>query len=270
MLIDKEILKRGKDMITPFSEDNVNCISYDLDIEGYVDEKGNVKADEYKLQPGESVMIKTIQSVRIPKDIVGIIGERNSKIRQGLSVAGPHYFPGHETSVYLRVTNLSPCEIDLKPGSGIAQIFFEQLNEIPERTYDQQLNASFNNEIEYLGFGNYTSEYQRQMRNIQKASDKLEHIESTMYGNILTLMGIFVSVFSLIIVNFANAGMMDSSALIKLNLSMAFVICTLMGIIIFFVNSKDDKVHKSQKWFVWLMAVAFVMMVIALAVLPAQ
>ena len=37
----------------------------------------------------------------MPTDLVGIIGERNSKIRQGLEVVGPHYFPGHTTAIYL-------------------------------------------------------------------------------------------------------------------------------------------------------------------------
>lgn len=70
-------------------------------------------------------------------------------------MAGPHYFPGHETYLYLRVQNLSEKSITLKENDAIAQIFFEELNEIPEKTYDQQENASYNNEDKYRGMAKY-------------------------------------------------------------------------------------------------------------------
>ena len=155
MLVDKQIKERGDALISPFEENHVKSISYDLDIDGYINKDGNLSKERVYLRPGESVMIKTIQSLKMPTDLVGIIGERNSKIRQGLMVAGPHYFPGHTTAIYLRVMNVSQLDIELQHGDGIAQIFFEKLSKEPEVSYANQEGASFNNETSYLGYGKY-------------------------------------------------------------------------------------------------------------------
>ena len=45
---------------------------------------------------------------------MGRIGEKNSRMRQGLWVSGPHYFPGHKTYIYLRVQNLTADTIKIK------------------------------------------------------------------------------------------------------------------------------------------------------------
>lgn len=155
MLVDKQIRERGEALISPFEESHITSISYDLDIDGYINKEGELSKERVILRPGESVMIKAIQSLKMPADLVGIIGERNSRIRQGLAVAGPHYFPGHTTAIYLRVTNLSQLDIKLQHGDGIAQIFFEKLSEEPEVSYANQEGASFNNETDYLGCGKY-------------------------------------------------------------------------------------------------------------------
>ena len=53
------------------------------------------------------------------------------------------YQPGHTTYAFLRVQNISADEITLKVGMHIAQIYFEELKERPEKTYAEQKNASF-------------------------------------------------------------------------------------------------------------------------------
>ena len=266
MLVDKQIKERCKDedekLISPFDENHVKSLSYDLDIEGYINKDGSLSKERVRLQPGESVMIKTIQSLKMPNDLVGIIGERNSKIRQGLEVVGPHYFPGHTTAIYLRVTNVSPVDIELKHGDGIAQIFFEKLSEEPEVSYADQEGASFNNETAYLGYGKYQAAYEKQMHNIANATNKLENLESTMYGNILTLMGIFVSVFSLIMVNFSNIKDIEPSMLIKINASLACIICLFMGLILFFLNTNKKESKRMKLIFIAVMVAVLVTMVL--------
>ena len=266
MLVDKQIKERceaeAEALISPFDENHVKSISYDLDIEGYINKDGSLSKERVCLHPGESVMIKTIQSLKMPTDLVGIIGERNSKIRQGLEVVGPHYFPGHTTAIYLRVTNVSPLDIELQQGDGIAQIFFEKLSEEPEVSYADQEGASFNNETAYLGYGKYQAAYEKQMHNIANATNKLENLESTMYGNILTLMGIFVSVFSLIMVNFSNIKNIEPSMLIKINVSLACIICLFMGLILFFLNTSKKESKRMKLVFIVVMIAVLVTMVL--------
>lgn len=263
MLTDKEIKTLGKSVLHPFSEDHVGPVSYDLDIEGYIDATGNLVKQDVALIPQETIIVKTIQSLNVPDDIVGIIGERNSRIRQGLQVSGPHYFPGHDTAIYLRITNVSPSKITLKTGEGIAQIFFERLSTVPEKTYDRVASASFNNENSYLGYGKYKSEYLSQMEEIKKAEKKLENTEHMMYANILTLMGIFVAIVSVLLANLSNVAILTVGELLKVNLSLAFVITLMLGLVLLFLNSKD-KNKKLQKGFVTLMVVATVALLVAL------
>lgn len=169
MLVDSEIKKLGNELIHPFADDHVGPVSYDLDVEGYVDEKGNVVQKEFAISPQETVIVKTVQSVNMPENLVGIIGERNSRIRQGLQVSGAHYFPGHKTAIFLRISNVSSSKITIKPNEGIAQIFFEKLEKAPEKTYDKVASASYNNENSYLGYGKYKEQYLSQMESIKKA-----------------------------------------------------------------------------------------------------
>lgn len=95
---------------------------------------------------------------------MGRIGEKNSRMRQGLVVSGPHYQPGHQTYAFLRVMNISEDLITISRGNNIAQIIFEQLTGRPDVPYSAQTNASFQNEVEYKGLGNYKQEYENQMK----------------------------------------------------------------------------------------------------------
>lgn len=70
--------------------------------------------------------------------ILGRIAEKNSRMRQGLKVDGPHYQPGHVTYAFLRVQNISSQIILLAQGMRIAQIIFEQLTQIPDVPYSAQ------------------------------------------------------------------------------------------------------------------------------------
>lgn len=161
ILVDKTIKARHKEIFPDdcYHEEHVNSVSYELHIRGVV--VNDKLISPYALDSGKTIFIKTVEKIHMPKDLVGRIGEKNSRMRQGLCVAGPHYFPGHETYLYLRVQNLSETPIILDENDAIAQIFFEKLDEIPEKTYDQQGNASYNNEDEYRGMAKYKKQYEK-------------------------------------------------------------------------------------------------------------
>ena len=50
----------------------------------------------------------------------------------------------------------------------------------------------------------YKDEYEKRMERIKDAGRDLDEKINHIYANILTLMGIFVSIFSLLMVNFTN------------------------------------------------------------------
>lgn len=140
----------------------MNSISYDLTLGGVLDTDKQC----VDIIPGEFLIIKTKEELKIPNNITGRVGEKNSLLRLGLKVDGPQYQPGHTTYAFLRVQNLSDKVITLQKGMNIAQIYFEELKETPDKTYDLQVNASFQNEKDYRGYGNYDAEYKKNIKRI--------------------------------------------------------------------------------------------------------
>ena len=160
VLIDKqikELVNEGKLIIENYNLENLGGVSYDLTIDNIIAEDDIT--NEYILKPKEFVIVKTNEELYIPENMIGKIEEKNSLLRLGLFVSGPVYQPGHRTYSFLRVYNMSNSEIKLQKDFKIAQIFFEELSGVPEETYNKKKNASFNNEKQYLGYGNYEKQY---------------------------------------------------------------------------------------------------------------
>ena len=242
ILVDKKIKERSSEIFKDgYDESNVTAISYDLQIQGIVEEES--LSESYTLRPNEMVFVKTKEKVKIPDDLMGRIGEKNSRMRQGLSVSGPHYYPGHETYIFLRVHNITSSTIKIKKNDKIAQLFFEELTEIPEKTYVNQTNASFNQEDDYRGLGNYKDEYQKRMEKVDDANKSLDERINNLYANILTIMGLFVSVFSIIMVNFTNIteDKLTKDFIIPMNISLGIVITLFIGLLLIFINKAKSK-----------------------------
>ena len=81
---------------------------------------------------------------------------------------------------------------------------------------------------------------------------------NNIYANILTIMGLFVSVFSLVMVNFTNLtdNKMTKSFIIPMNISLGLVITLFIGLLLIFINKA------SNKWFLF----TYIILVIVLAI----
>lgn len=266
ILVDKNIktlVANGTLIISGYKEENVNGVSYDLTADVIIDENSG-ELSEYRLQPGETVFVKSKEQLSIPVNIMGRIAEKNSRMRQGLQVEGPHYQPGHVTYAFLRVRNISTDIIVLSKGMKIAQIMFEELKEVPEVPYSSQADASFQNEKRYVGLGNYQEEYAKQsQKKVEKAHHDIENITQTIYANVLTIMGIIVAIFSLLTINFQAFASVELNFkyIIAMNLTLALCIVLMMGIILIFVNKAQNK------GFLWLYGIVLVVLAVATIVL---
>ena len=268
ILVDKDIKEyvAAKQLILDgYVEENLNGVSYDLTMDVTCDESGK-EHQEYELKPGEVVFVKTQEKLKIPENILGRIAEKNSRMRQGLVVNGPHYQPGHQTYAFLRVMNISKDTVILSHGMKLAQIIFEQLTERPDVPYSVQEGASFQDEVRYKGLGNYKEEYEKQTkRRLEQTKEDIENISQKIYANVLTLMGVLVAVFSLISINyqaFTNT-QIDMSYILIMNLSMTLCVVVMLGLILIFIN----KAH--NKKFMWIyigVLVALVVAVIAIGI----
>lgn len=244
-LVDKEIKEMCKSnllIINNYNEKNVGAVSYDLTIEDIImPGETHTAIKSYELAPQETIFVSTLEIIKIPNNFLGIVSEKNSVMREGLMIAAPYYQPGHQTKCFIRVTNLSGNIITLSSGKSIAQILFDKLDSEPEKPYSKNAKASYNNEFAYRGFGKYADIYQKEIKSIvKKAEDSIDEKANSIYANVLTFMGIIAAIFTIITINFEAFTKQEFSKIniLSINLSLAFVISVLMGIILIFFNKK--------------------------------
>jgi len=95
------------------------------------------EGDPFAIHPGEFVLGRTLEQVRIPNDVVARIEGKSSLGRLGLIVHATAGFvdPGFEGTLTLEITNLTRVPIKLYAGLPIAQLSFMALDAPAEHPY---------------------------------------------------------------------------------------------------------------------------------------
>ena len=105
LLSDGEIRELiEQDVLVNADKNNVGTITCDLRTKRFVFSDGSSRAS-CKLQHGDSAFVECVEGVQLPYTIAARVLLKNSRIREGLTLDAPLYFPGHRTVVYYRVTN---------------------------------------------------------------------------------------------------------------------------------------------------------------------
>lgn len=187
--------------LTSAESGRVGQVTYDLRTDAFVDNEGT-KHGSVSLMPGDSAFIQCVEGIKLPNDLAAKVLLRNSRIRQGLTLDAPLYFPGHSTVLYYRVTNVSADRIDLNSEDGIAQVCFERVEQPVEKAYE----GTFQKEMSFSGMGKYAGAYKSQMQEVEKKADEVKGIEHRMYGNVIAIMAIIAGIFTLVNVNVQGMG----------------------------------------------------------------
>ena len=252
ILVDSQIRRKIEqhNMIDKkgFKPENLHGISYDIQIDKIIvpsdNEEKYTNMNRYVIKSGGTVYVKGDISLNMPNDCVGKIVERNSVMRMGLEVSGPCYQPGHKSNVFIRVHNISASDITLNRGQGIAQIMFESLDKEPDTPYSNDQNSSYNDEKNYTGVqGEWRGDWLEQIQKYNNKIEEIDNIESRIYGNIITIMGVFITMFSLLTFNFGaiSEGSYGFDQILKIDLSLTLVLYILLGNISLIVNKRRKK-----------------------------
>ena len=231
-----------KPLIADFNEENLGAISYDLSIDSILLGEGQEQAS-YSIAPGSYIYVKMCEILNMPRDLIGRIEEKNSRMRMGLVVSGPTYQPGHNTVIFLRVQNISSDIIQLRKGMKIAQIVFEEISPCLEKSYADRVGTAFQGEFNYSGYSIYETEYKKDIQKVSELKESLEDKEMQIYGNILTFMGILMGIFSIVTLNmetFAHTTI-TIPYIVVMNLTIVFAIELLMSIILIFINKRTNR-----------------------------
>ena len=243
VLTDKQMLEKRASLISPFAEERVSNICYDLTTQAFCNAPGAETAS-ITLAPGDTVFVQSLEEIDLPNDVCAMVILRNSRIRQGLDLTAPTYQPGHHTKVYFRITNISKSAIklDASDSSGIASIMFLQLGGDVARPY----KGAYQGEFDFRGMGQYTSSLSKEMTDIEEKVDNIKSIEKEMYGNVLALLAIFVAIFSLINVNVTLVSQkVDMLSVLTLNFTTVGSIGFLVAIINTILPSGK---HRAAVW----------------------
>ena len=199
MYLVKEEYTSQEGLIKHYKEANAGQISYDLRIENVLKvENGNQeKYDSYKLNPGETVFISSVEVIDLPADVIGQVIERYSAIRTGLTIMSPTYIPGHHTKIFTRVTNNSDDIVLLKKEESIVSMMFYRLKQNVTEPY----KGAYQEEFEYKKAGIFHTVPTPDVVSIEKKIEDVKTIEKNIYNQIMMLMTIFVAVFSIVNLN---------------------------------------------------------------------
>jgi dCTP deaminase len=105
----------------------------------------------FVIHPGEFVLGRTLEWVRLPDDIVARIEGKSSLGRLGLIVHATAGFvdPGFEGTLTLEITNLTRVPIKLYADRPIAQLSFMALDRPAERPYGHpDLGSHYQGQVE--------------------------------------------------------------------------------------------------------------------------
>lgn len=195
-LNDKDIKKLiGEGVLSGADASTVGQISCDLQTESFFTNAG--KSDSATLAPGESVFVSCVECINLPDNLTATVLLRNSRIRQGLSLDAPLYFPGHKTRLFFRITNVSAETICLDKGNGIAQVVFESVSDHVSSPY----GGVFADEFDYKGLADYSDIFAEDIKKIDERKSEVKGIEKRIYANVLALFAVFAAIFTLVNVN---------------------------------------------------------------------
>lgn len=82
----------------------------------------------HTLKPDDYVLVSTVESVHLPKDLTGHIFPRTTGFRSGIAFFGSQVAPGYEGELTFALKNVGPCTITIELGARAAHIQFEEVD----------------------------------------------------------------------------------------------------------------------------------------------
>jgi deoxycytidine triphosphate deaminase len=135
VLLDDAIRKccQSFGLITPFKEENLKPANYKISVGDEYAIRGKIHAlshtpdDEIRIEPFEVAIIKTLETINMPRFLIARWNIQVSKAYKGLLwVGGPQVDAGYVGHLFCPIYNLSDQPVILRFGNPIAVIDFEK------------------------------------------------------------------------------------------------------------------------------------------------
>ncbi len=126
---------------------NISCIDArdPSSLEPFMEPMEVPEGEGFVLQPGAFALGSTLETVKIPPDLVGRVEGRSSIGRLAIVVHATAGFvdPGFEGQITLELSNLGRCAVKLYPGMRISQIVFHTMVSPSERPYGKARGSKY-------------------------------------------------------------------------------------------------------------------------------
>jgi len=145
MILPADEIKKKADeekLIENYSEKSLNGAGYDLRVGRFYRIRGEaflgvekrtlpevdeISAEGITLNPGEYVLVETVERVCMPKNLMARILPRSTLFRAGCSLITAVVDPGYRGTLTMGLKNLSDTAFYLERGARIGQIVFEEV-----------------------------------------------------------------------------------------------------------------------------------------------
>lgn len=231
-------------------------ISYDLSTKKFYSKEQDSKegTDTFELRPLDSVFVASLERINLPNDVVAEVKLKYSLMTDGLMLDAPLYQPGHNGSnIFFRLTNILNKDIELEREKKYAYIVFHQVAGNVDKPYDGKF-CNPQTSINEIREHSYSGVYLDIMNDIDRTRAKLNNTEKTIYGNVLVIITVFITLFSLLSSFFStksdNFSEQRSTTFLILGSIFALVgaVCVVIG---------DDKHPILKPVILWGVAIAF-------------
>ena len=85
------------------------------------------KKTSFVFKPGRYYLIKTIERVNTPEDILILFRPRTTIFRSGLMIFTGNALPGYNGGLTFGITNLGSCDIEIELGARVVYAMFYQI-----------------------------------------------------------------------------------------------------------------------------------------------
>lgn len=142
MILGAKVLRRDyPNIVTPFKEKyTLNGLSGGLGPAGYDVSLYLKETSRTVLRPGEFMLVATIEQFSMPDDVMGIVHDKSTLVREGVTVQNTVIEPGWRGFLTLEITNHGKVSMELFHGQPIAQVVFHRVEgaEPYEGSYQDQ------------------------------------------------------------------------------------------------------------------------------------
>ncbi len=85
------------------------------------------KKQSFVFEPSKYYLIKTIEKVNLPENILCLLRQRSTLHRSGIMIFTANVSPGYQGELVFGITNLGPCEVKIELGARVVYAMFHEI-----------------------------------------------------------------------------------------------------------------------------------------------